>query len=280
MKNLKLLLILLMGIALSVATSCNKDDDDNDDNGGGENPTSETCYIKKQTSDDGSYIQYSYDANHKLKVYEEHDSTGAIGSKVEFAYNSDGTLAKFQTFDDAGKLITKMVYSYVGGKISEAELFIDMGNGLKSFAVYLYTFSANHLSKVEMKMDVLGTGTPIVAGKKEFAYTGDNPTTVTEYTFDAGSMSLKKSSETEYVYDDKKNPIHNVGIDYMFYDVQFISKNNYTKMTVKDDHGAIDKDASENVTFEYNASGYPTKATSSNLSGNRGGVMIMEYNCI
>lgn len=280
MKNLKLLLILFMGIALSVATSCNKDDDNGDDNGGGDNPTPKTCYIKKQTYDDGSYEVMTYNADHKVKSHEEYDSTGTLEDRVEFTYNSDGTLAKFQQFDDADKEVMKMEYSYSGGNISEAELFMDMGNGLKSFAVYEYTFTGDHVTKVEMKMDILGTGNPIVAQKMEFAYTGDNPTTATEYTFDAASMGLKKSGETDYVYDDKKNPLHNIGINFIFPEAEFFAVNNYTKVTIKDDAGAVDQDESANITYEYNENGYPTKSTTTNFSGNNTEVATIEYDCI
>ena len=281
MKKIKLLLILFMGIALSVATSCNKDDDNNDDNGGGGgNPTTKTCYINKQSFEDGSYDKITYYSDHKAKTYEEYDSTGALDSRAEISYNSDGTLAELHQFDDADKEVMKLVYSYSGGKISEIEMFLDMGNGLKSFGVYEYTFSGEHVTKVEMKMDILGTGTPIVASKTEFTYTGDNPTKVVEYEFDAATMGLKKTGEVEYVYDDKKNPFFNIGINFVFPDVQFFAKNNYTKMTVKDDAGAVDQDESANITYEYNENGYPTKSTATNFSGSDSEVTVMEYDCI
>ena len=67
MKNVKLLFMLFIGIALSTAYSCNKDDDEDNsgDDGGGGGTSPKTCYIKQETNKDGTYSKVEYNSDHK-----------------------------------------------------------------------------------------------------------------------------------------------------------------------------------------------------------------------
>jgi len=279
MKKLKLLLVLFIGIALSTAYSCNKDDED--DNGGGDGgggTTPKTCYIKKETYADGSYSQIEYNSNHKAIKVTEYDSTGKVDERTELSYDSNGKIIKMENFDGT-TLSGKFEYSYdAQGKLSKADIFGDQGGTFKKIGYYEYTFTGDNLTKLVTKVEYLGQ--TIEAEKVEFTYSGGNAVTQKDYAFDYGSLSLKLEFTTTYEYDTKINPYRGLGANYIMGDPQFISKANVTKMTVKDNQGIVQKDQSSNITYEYNDSNYPTKATDVSFDNSETDVTIFDYDCI
>jgi hypothetical protein len=278
MKLLKLLFVLLMGVSLSMATSCNKDDDDNDNNDGGDNPPAPTkCYIKKSINDDSTYTVLEYNSDHKVTKVTDYKKDGSVEGVTFISYNSDGMMNMFVMVEN-GDTTMKMKMSHSGTKLDSTDLFVDMGAGLKMFSRFVYVYNGNKLAAMLTKADPLGTGF-VVVSKNEYTFNGDNVSMIKEMQMDVTSGTFKLNSTTEYTYDDKKNPYVGIGVDYLMGEAQFISVNNPLKMTYKDDTGTVDNDESEDYTYEYNSNGYPTKVTAKSFSGSSTDVTTNEYDC-
>lgn len=273
MKKVNILFLVLIGFALTFA-SCKKDDNDDGDGDGG-SPTSKTCYVTKMTNENGSYTQVSYDAdNHVVKI-EEFDSLGAADGYSVFTYTS-GNMTKMEGYN-AGAIDSKLEISYNSeNQPIKSDMFTDQGTGLTKIGYYEYTYSSSKLSKISMFFEILSQMKEVK--KSEFEYSGDNVSKVTNYEL-GGTLTLELSGTVEYTYDDKKNPFLNIGLNYFMGDIQFISKNNYTKMTIKDETGTIADDESANITYEYSTENYPTKATIVTFDNSNTEISTYTYNC-
>jgi len=278
MKKIKLLFVLFVGIALSTAYSCTKDEDDGgDDNGGGDN-TPKTCYIKKETQKNGAYTTVEYNSDHQVIKSIEYDSTGKVSKKNEITYDANKKIIKLEVFT-GNTLTAKFEYSYnAQGKLAKADIYGEQGGTFKKVGYYEYTFTGDNLTKIVTKMEYMGQ--TIEAAKLEFTYSGGNAITKKEYGFDFSSLSLKLQTTYDYMYDTKINPYRNIGVNDIMGDPQFISKANVTKMTVKDDKGAIQNEASMNYTYEYNDNKYPTKRTEASFDNSYTDETTLDYDCI
>lgn len=280
MKTLKLLFVLFLGVTIGLATSCKKDDDTTDDGNGGDNPpAAKTCYIKKTTDDNGAYSTYEYNSDNKVIKVSEYDKNGKLTAENHITYNTQGNYINFTVLNDKGDTATYLVMHYSSASHPDsASVYMNMGVGLVKSATFVYTFTGDQLTLMETKADPLGTG-PFVVSKNEYTYTGKNLTTLKAYSFSVTAMSLVLESTTDYTYDDKKNPFFGIGIDYLMGEPQLSAANNVTKLTFKDDKGAVDKKKSFNYTYEYTSNGYPSKATEKDFDNSHTEVTNMEYNC-
>jgi hypothetical protein len=271
MKKVNILFLVLIGFALTFA-SCKKDDDDDGDGG---TPTAKTCYVTKMTNENGSYTQVSYDADDHVVKTEEFDSLGAADGYSVFTYTS-GNMTKMEDYD-SGAIDSKLEITYNSeNQPIKLDIFTDQGTGLTKVGYYEYTYSSSKLTKLSMFFEVLSQMKEIQ--KSEFEYSGDNVSKITNYEIGA-SLTLELSGTVEYTYDDKKNPFLNIGLDYFMGDIQFISKNNYTKMTTKDETGTTIDDESTNATYEYSAENYPTKSTTVAFDNSDTEISTYTYDC-
>ncbi len=278
LKNVKLLFVLFIGIVLSTAYSCEKDDDNKDDDGGGGGTSPKTCYVKQETNKDGTYSKVEYNSDHKVIKYTDYDKSGTVTDHTDFSYDSNGKISKMEDYDGT-TLSGKAEYSYnAQGKISKVDLYEDQGGSLQKLGYYEYTFTGDDLTKVVTKVEY--SGQTIEAEKYVFTYSGGNVMTVMSYEFDLSTLSLVLSSSIAYEYDTKINPYRGVGLDYAIIEPVFMSKANYTKMTVKDDQGVVQKDESSNVTYEYNDNKYPTKMTEISFDNSETYITTIDYDCI
>lgn len=271
MNKIKILFLFIIGATLTFA-SCNKDDDDD----GGGDTTPKTCYVVKSTSDDGSYTQITYNAENKVIKTEEFDASGNSDDNYSIYTYSSGKLTKMEA-TVGGSIETKMELTYNTEDLPiNVDLYQDQGAGLLKLGFFEYTYSGTKIKNMSMNFEVLGQ--MMVVSKSEFTYSGDNISLVKKYEL-GGTLSLELVSTTAYDYDDKKNPMKNIGLDYFMGEVQFISINNYTEMTVKDASSSIMQEESYNITYEYNSDNYPTKITNVSFDNSTTEVEVYTYDC-
>ena len=271
MKNLKLLFVLFLGVGLTFA-SCKKDDDD----GGGVNPTPEakTCYVVKETSSDNSYHEMIYNSDHLINEYNNYISDGTLSESTKMTY-SDGKVSTLETYKDSN-LESRIVFKYIANKVDSVILYADTLGSLKKVGFYLYHYNGERISSISMYVEFMGQVIEIL--KNDYIYSGDNVSTKTEYKM-GGGFTLELSSTSTYEYDDKINPYRNIGINDLMGDFGFMSKNNITKITIKDDSGSIDEENSENFTYEYNSDNYFTKYVKTSFDNSKSTTYTLEYDC-
>lgn len=273
MKQIKFLLMFLLGIALTTTYSCTKDEDDDNEEG---TPTT-TCYIKKELADDGTYSVVEYNSNHKVVKLLDYDELDQLYGSTELTYNSEGKVDKVEIYE-SGLLVTKLEIVYnAQGKLSTADIYNDDGTGLAKIAVYEYTFTGDYLTKVSAMVEVFGL--TIEGERTEYTYVNGNAVTESFYEFDQTALSLVLKSTAEYEYDTKRNPYRGLGADNIMPDPQFVSNSNITKVTYKDNSGTVMDSYSYNFTYEYNTSNYPTKRTETSFDNQDVAVYTMDYDC-
>jgi hypothetical protein len=270
MKNLKLLIVLFLGVGLTFA-SCKKDDED-DGNGDNPTPVAKTCYIVKENNSDGSYTSITYNSDHKVISSDEFSSTGSLIEKKEIIY-SDNKVSIINIYED-GDLSTKVEFKY-SDKLDSAILYMDTLGSLKKIGYYLYSYNGEKISKLSMFVDVLGQ--TLEVSKNEYIYTGEN---VSQYSiYGLAGFSLNLVSTLYLEYDDKINPYRNIGINDLLGGIQFMSKNNMTKLTYKDADGNIDNSKSYNLVYDYNSNNYFTKYVETSFDNSTTKTVNIDYEC-
>ncbi|RLD45833.1 MAG: hypothetical protein DRI86_04885 [Bacteroidetes bacterium] len=271
MKNLKLLFVLFLGIGLTFA-SCKKDDDE----GNEDNPTPEakTCYIVKETADDNSFHKMVYNTENLITEYNEYDKDGNLAENNKMTY-SDDKVSLIETYDGTS-LKSKIVYKYIADRIDSAIIYIDTLGTMKRVGFYKYTYNADKISNISVYFELFGQ--MLEVSKNQYIYSGDNVSEVTIYEI-GGSLALELSYTETYEYDDKINPYRNIGINDIISDPAFMSKNNFTKKTVKDDSGKIDNEESYEISFEYNSDNYYTKYVRTSFDNSKTITYTVEYEC-
>lgn len=271
MKNLKLLMILFVAIAISTAYSCKKDDDTDDGTGDG---SSNSCMLVKQTNDDGTYVTIEYNSDNLVVKVKEYTDAGIETNIMEFSY-ANKNLMKME-MSTAGIVGLQYVYSYdAQGHPDTSKMFSNQGGTMILLGFTTFSFSGDNISSASMFIDVAGN--IIESSKKEFTYSNDNVATMKEYSSNGTSLNL--SLTYEYEYDGKTNPLYSVGLEFLDVSAFFMSKENITKETIKDDQGVILQDESMNTVYEYKSSKYPTKQTSTSFDNSETEVSTMNYDC-
>jgi len=277
MKKLKFLSFLLSLLVIT-STSCKKDNPDDNTGGGNDNPPStKKCYITKITEDDGSYSQLTYNSNHKIIKVTDFNSNGTPeNSYISFSYNNDGTLNVVLIHDDNNNQ-GKYVFHYKQSKPDSAYFYDKTGTGWKKEGTFAITMDGNKLSQIIIFAENNGQNYPMQ--KFSYTYTGDNLTKKETYSMDTTNQQYNLDETMLYENDTKNNPQHGIGVDFLFLDDNFISLNNYTKITYKDKNGNVNKGLSYNITYEYNSNDYPTKKTAKTFDGSETDVALFTYDC-
>lgn len=276
MKNLRILLMIFMGVSLAVATSCKKDDDTDDNNDDNNDPVTETCYVVKM--DYGSdYDEITYNPSNMITKLENFDSTGtASDGYSNFTYEND-LLVTMESYNN-GNLESKMEIIYnSNNKPDTLNLYTNATGSLNKVGYFKYSFNGDQLSSISMFAEAMGN--IIEVSKTDFQFVGNNVSKITQYEFNFSSMSLELSETRDFTYDDKKNAFIGIGLDYFMGEVQFLSENNVASVTVKDDQGSVMNDRSYNFTYEYNSNDYPTKQTQTSFDNSDTEVTLYEYSC-
>ena len=272
MKNLKILMAIIITIAFTT-NSCKKDPNTIVD----PTPTAKACFVNKMDNGADGYSLIEYNANHQVTKVTDYDSIGiATGTHMDFDYANN--LMQSMISYDGTTIDTKVVMHYTASKIDKADLWQDDGSGLAQVGYYNYTYTGNDITKVEMYYEYMGV--PINVSKAEFTYSNGNVVSKNEYTMGA-TFQLELSGTYTYDYDSKKNPMNGIGIEGLIFtgDASFMSKNNYTKETMKDASGTVQQDQSTNYIYEYNTNNYPTKSTSTVFDNSYTSYSIYTYDC-
>ncbi len=252
MKNLKLLMLLFLGAAISF-TACNKTEEED------EIPAVKKCYVKTETASDGSHSDYTYDAtsNYITKMESFDEANTSVSSNIITYTSGKATLLEVK---EGGVVVMKFELTYnTDGTIDEIATFQDQGEGLNEIGYYVYTYANGKVSEVGFIYVIASQ--EIKVQNTKFTYTGENVTEEKIYAINASTYQLELSQINTYEYDTKNNPYRGIGLNNLLGDVQFMSANNPTKVTVKDAEGTVVQDASYNVVFVYNSDNYFTKAT-------------------
>jgi hypothetical protein len=270
MKNLKLLIVLFLGIGLTFA-SCKKDDDDD---GSGDKPTPEakTCYVVKENKSDGSYVSITYNSDHKVISSEDFSSTGSLIEKKEVIY-SDSKVSIINIYED-GNLSTKFEFKY-SDKLDSAIMYMDTLGSLTKIGYLLYSYNGEKISKMSMFVEVLGQSLEV--SRNEYIFSGENVSKYSVYELEGFSLNLVSILDLEY--DDKINPYRNIGINDLLGGIQFMTKNNITKYTYKDADGNVDDSKSYNIVYDYNSDNYFTKYVETNFDNSDTKTSLIDYEC-
>ncbi len=267
MKKIKILFILFIGAALTIA-SCKKDPS------GGDTPVvKKHSFVTKKTNDDGTYSKYTYNGDNQISKSEDYNASGTSTKYSVLTYSSKH-LVKYESFEN-GTLKTKLeISNNSSGNPISADIYITQASGLAKIGSFNYTYSGDKLASRTMMYEI--NGQTFEVSKVEYTYTGDNITKETEYSLGA-SQALEVSGYTKYEYDSKKNPFLTLGLGIFTGDVGSISANNYTKETVMDASSTIDNAHSKNYTYEYNDKDYPIKETSKTFNNSVTKVTTYSY---
>ncbi len=242
--NIKFILIALIGLSFSACKKENAEDDHTQNN-----DDTTTCRIKKITDSDGEITEFSYDSNNRLV---EIASGPTDPETMHFSYDTDNHLFAMSVVDNTGTNATT-VFTYTNDVLSSA--VVTEGGSVQSHIYYHYDNGILH----DVEMSVSGT----VAVKTVFYYTGDNLSKMEEYSLNAtGNLSF--SNTITYQYDNKKNPLYELGIAEAIINeghAEFASKNNIVQR-VQTNYGS----GTETISYQYNNHNYPTEGTS-NIDG-------------
>ena len=240
MKNTIKHIILLLVVFSITLISCEKetDDDENPDN-------TATCRIKTVNPSDDIATTYNYNTDNNLI------SITSSGGVFEITYNADSRISAVSHNDGTEPLTA--TYEYNADGLPETAI-TDTGSG-GGITTTTYFFTNNKLTKKENVMtDGLGN---TVKGIVTYTYLGDNIIKTVYDGYVNGSLSF--STTYTYEYDNKKNPLYDLNIQYTVVGTVenfalFASKNNYTSMSASTG-GTVTQ------SFEYNTNNYPSKIT-------------------
>ncbi len=263
MKKNRILAIFLSSILIIFVVGCSKNNE----------PAPITqCYLTSITDAAGNaYEKCTYDASNKLLVASYED----ISMNFEFVYTAQGLVDKVTVTDKSGSKPIVFVVTYSYDATNKATKAVTSFNG-KPYQTNEISYSTtNQVAKIvttDANANVLAT---------RLEYSGDNVTKVFQ----------KFDSEKEYLYyeitkfDDKKNIYPDaykslfVGLAGLIDGAPFLNKNNAIEDKYYDDSGIAYY--TEQRTFEYNSTMYPTKITSNvNDDGTKSTeVKNYSYNC-
>ena len=264
MKNLRFLLFLTLAAALTFV-SCKKDDDTGDD----APPAVKSLKLVKATKDDGTYKKFTYNADNNLTKVNYYDISGNLYKHSDFAYTGKN-MTEYTDYNGAtaGEKIT---VTYVDGKPSSANFQQNSGAGLVNYLTLIYTFSGDKLTTIDYTTNVSGVP-PTIMQKFNFTTSGANYT-----RNDKEGAGGSANGYSEYTYDNKKSPMHGVGVDFILGAIEMMSVNNTTMQKFVSSTGQIDQAQSVNTTYLYNAENYPTKQTDVSFDGNATIVITFTY---
>ncbi len=270
MKNLKYLLFLMVAVSLSFVACTEKDGDDDDD--GITEVKVDMLVTKVTNATDGSYKEYLYNADNTLKQVLNKDA-----AEVELPYYDDysytnGKLATYISYANSAPS-TKIIATYDGDKPKIFKKQSDQGAGLVDDYDIYFTFAGDNLTKLEYKKDI-GTGL-VVLVEATYTYSGTKVSKVALKIYDGSALA--DNDVTEYSYDSKKNPFMGIGLDYFMGYIVNTVPNNMTMTQITSAAGQLNEALSNNVTYQYNFSDYPTKSTTISFDTNNEKVLTYEY---
>ena len=275
MKIKKLLFLLLIGASLFSA-SCEKEEDDDDKDDGEDIIVPESLLLKSYI-DGQDLFTFNY-TDHKMTSFDIGNPSGTdTYMTINFEYSGD-KLMKWEA-SQGGEVLGNMIFSDHGSNNLPAKADYSSINGGTSelMAKYTYNYSGDKIIEVTMSDEMSGG---IMVSKVTYTYANDNIETEKLYDFVSGTAELAYTYE--YTYDDKINPMQNIGIfnffNYaIFRGLSLTDVNNYNKRTVYESDGTLNNVESHNRSFDYNSNDNPTKCMIVSFNGNDEGVITYNY---
>ena len=249
MKNLKLALILFLGIIL-LSVACEKDD----------NATVDVVKQLKKYTIDGEELLFTYDNNRISSIV--YKQLGVIKYTEEYVYNGD-KLLKRAIYDTNGLNTTLMFRNHNSYDLpTYAANYSESDNDTLPSTASLYAYNGNRLTeqkyieydyKQEWAYDYI------------FTYMNDNVIRDSIY-FSIDTLVGESVITKSYEFDNMKNPGKDIGLfsDFRFNNNRFlnlINKNNITMSKWIEPDGTVVPEISFNLYYEYDADNYPIKCT-------------------
>lgn len=250
MKILKTIIVLAI---LSLFTiSCSNDDNES------ETIPVKPAYLLTKSTNNLGYSTYTYDANNKLTVVET-INPGFSNYKTTFFYNSNGKIEEMLEVATGlfSSSSTKVVYIYDGqNRLIEKKYLLNSYDKPQQFDYERSTFFEYNGNSVIHK--IVYKGKTFATDRSVFDFDSNgNILKCTSYNqIDANNPNGLIYSYQVYTYDDKLYMETSFPAEYKF---PYYTKNNIVKSV---ETNSSNPSKTENVVYEYNSDGYPTKKTS------------------
>jgi hypothetical protein len=198
----------------------------------------------------------------QTKVVYDYLSSGLVNQYTVYSYNTTTKAMVPQRY---------FTFAYSGTQVSTVKGFLT--DATSPYVAYAYEYLPNgNTSKITETNTASG-----VNSEASFSYTNDDSVTVSfvysngegfAYGFNYANGNVRKDrttkasqvcSEGEYTYDQHLNPFKNLG--YIDYGLTTLSANNRLTEKVNYVGCAFPSLIPESYSYEYNAAGYPTTAT-------------------
>jgi len=265
MKNLRFLFLLLLAGSITFV-SCKKDDD------GDDTPVEKDIRLAKFISQDGSYIKILYnDDNNVIKMANKKKNGDDMNLYSEFEYTGSDMTTWTRYSNNVA--IFKIELTYNAGLPVEGNYKEAGASGLVDKYKLTYAYDGDKIKTIDYVSKISGVSITVL--RKNFTYSGSNIGGVE--TFTTNGTSLVSSGTEAFTYDDKKNSMHGVGIDFVLADPMVMSTNNQKSNTKLDAAGATVNAQSFVRTYEYNDKDFPTKTTATSLDNQTIVVTTFEY---
>ena len=262
MKTLNKISLLLITF---LAISCSK----NEDSTPAPIPPSKPVYLIKTINYGAGKSTFLYDTANKL-ISQEVNYPGFSANKTTVSYNINGkiyesikiplrgtglTIEKISyLYDGTGKLIEKKCYS---ATLSTPDNFLYTYSDFFSYTANTFEFkrknTADNFFSRRFILEINSSGN-IFKSTRFKNMTAADPIGIVD-------------SVTDFEFDSNNNPLKSIPIEFSIPD-DYTSNNNIVKITNSQDSPSVN-----NLSYEYNTDGYPTKRTSSI----GGGVILFEY---
>ena len=225
-----------------------------------------TCFLKKWKTVDDAYVgenTFTYSADMKqITILSSSTFDGSSDSETfTLTADDDGNIIKIE-FEDSPDVYYEYIYN-ASLKLTRQNQYT--GTDLDYRVDYEYNSSGQF---IKQQYYDLSSGTPVKSDYESFEYANSsskNPLKQKSYSAD-GTLNLT----SEFEYDNKKTPY-----DKLSFIIEIFSENNVTKVTRSDSGGVLEVTS---TTYEYNDKGYPTKAITSDGSGDST-VETFTYEC-
>jgi hypothetical protein len=264
-------LLVTISLLSIILFSCQKEVDFVNGSGGGGGGGTTAGLLSKLVSKSGtdsSILAFGYNSSKKLITLSISDMTGEI-IQQRAERNAQGIIQKVIIKSDIYQQvgldsIITVVTSNGGRYISEVTTFDLFGFILKDSIALIYDGTGKVIT--EKSYTDVGIGIYEEVGKVDYTYSGNNVSTIKNYSYDAstGTYTLEESYTYDQ-YDNKVSPIYFGMEAFVFGSPFFISSNNPTKSTITYTGSPIEN---YTTTYTYNTSNKPLTATSLVQPGN------------
>lgn len=255
--------VLVLALVVLLAPSCGKNDDD-------AAPKERTCQLTKNSLDQTD-IEYQYNAAGKVSRSKSIHPTPSDNTYSDFFYDATGTLTEVRLFNTNNVQLSREIFSFNQDNLVDTIYYPKGAAGptkTDHFRLFEYS-SGKQLLKVSFFSGQQTSGPRYYS---DYSYPALDQVIEKGYGKDAsGNYQLEVT--THRYFDNKLNPFAEIGL---IYPELKISPHNVIATQVT--YHPTGPSFSQNITYSYNAEGYPVNYTSSSLDSTAV-TGTYEYNC-